>query len=504
MGSVRNGNQYKRIKEKRRAAIDEKRKNERKRTVVKRIVAFVLTIAAVCVVVASCIFVSGKVKDSGVLLRRRAAVSSERNSVDCAMLSVYMYQYYNDYVSANSSSLRFDINLPLKEQSYSTDGKTSWFDYFAGKAVEDASKYLALKESADTAGFTITEAEKTASREKAALLDPADYGRGVNREDIERALELQTIALRYEEELKYSCKPSDETVEKEYSENANSYMTVGFRSYSVIYSDGEKEESDDKSQNQESIYHYPGKADAKLYAEDLALCKNESDFVAWVSKYTSLIVEGTLPEDIEKSVKSTSGYKYSSGDGLSEWAFSSDRAEYDTYIREDEKNSAYTVYMITDPAKKDETPTVNVRHILLTAEYSGLSDQDMNVRLAEIYEKVRASDNKEAAFAENALIYSNDDSSAYNGGLYENLIKGTMPEEFDLWCFDSERQPGDMEVIRTSYGWHLMYYQGEGEPVWKASVSSALQKKAYDEKYEGIKALYNADTNQNNIDKIPE
>ena len=79
-----------------------------------------------------------------------------------------------------------------------------------------------------------------------------------------------------------------------------------------------------------------------------------------------------------------------------------------------------------------------------------------------------------------------------------------MPEEFDLWCFDSERQPGDMEVIRTSYGWHLMYYQGEGDPVWKASVSSALQKKAYDEKYEGIKALYTADTNQNNIDKIPE
>ena len=55
MGSVRNGNQYKRIKEKRRAAIDEKRKNERKRIVVKRIVAFALTIAAVCVVVASCI-----------------------------------------------------------------------------------------------------------------------------------------------------------------------------------------------------------------------------------------------------------------------------------------------------------------------------------------------------------------------------------------------------------------------------------------------------------------
>lgn len=503
MGSVRNDNQHKRIKEKRRMMMSEKLRAERKKTIIKRLSICACVAVALAIVIAASILISGRIKDSGVLLRRRAAVSSEHNSVDCAMLSVYMYRYYNDYITANSSSLRFDINLPLKEQSYSSDGSTSWFDYFSGKAVEDASKYLALKESADTAGFTLTERELDAVKKKAALLDPKDYGRGVNAEDIERALELETIALRYEEELKYTCIPSEEDIEKEYSENKTNYETVSFRSYSVIYASGDANKSDDKSQNQESIYHYPEKSDAKLSAEDLALCKNEEEFILWVSKYTSIIIEGTLPEDIEKSVKLTENYKYTKGD-LSKWAFSEDRKAFDTYIEEDEKNNCYTVYMLTKPAEKDTSSTVNIRHILLTAELSGLSDQDMNIALAEIYESIRASESKETLFAENALIYSNDNDSAYGGGLYADLVKGTMPNEFDAWCFDSERQNGDMQIVRTSYGWHLMYYIGQGEPVWKARVISELKEKTYEEKYNGIKALYTSDVNQNNIDKIPE
>ena len=70
------------------------------------------------------------------------------------------------------------------------------------------------------------------------------------------------------------------------------------------------------------------------------------------------------------------------------------------------------------------------------------------------------------SFAALAEEYSEDAGSNTNGGLYENVARGQMVEEFENFCF-SEHKPGDTGIVygeSGSYaGYHVMYYVGEGQ-----------------------------------------
>ena len=80
----------------------------------------------------------------------------------------------------------------------------------------------------------------------------------------------------------------------------------------------------------------------------------------------------------------------------------------------------------------------------------------------------------EENFAETAAKYSVD-SSAANGGLYENIFKGQMVAEFEDWCFDSARKPGDSEIIKTSYGYHIMYFSGVSEEYYSYAIGNTVK-----------------------------
>ena len=38
-----------------------------------------------------------------------------------------------------------------------------------------------------------------------------------------------------------------------------------------------------------------------------------------------------------------------------------------------------------------------------------------------------------------------------------------MVNEFDSWIFDKNRKEGDVEMIESDYGYHIMYYVGNRE-----------------------------------------
>ena len=35
-----------------------------------------------------------------------------------------------------------------------------------------------------------------------------------------------------------------------------------------------------------------------------------------------------------------------------------------------------------------------------------------------------------------------------------------MVTEFNNWIFDDARKAGDVEIVKTSYGYHIMYFVG--------------------------------------------
>ena len=54
-----------------------------------------------------------------------------------------------------------------------------------------------------------------------------------------------------------------------------------------------------------------------------------------------------------------------------------------------------------------------------------------------------------------------------------------MVAEFEDWCFDSARKPGDCDIIETTYGYHLMYFVGEGESYYEYAVDTAIRDERY-------------------------
>lgn len=161
-----------------------------------------------------------------------------------------------------------------------------------------------------------------------------------------------------------------------------------------------------------------------------------------------------------------------------DWLFSADRKAGDIY-----QHSTSVVYVIT-PAAITNAETVNVRHILIapeTADDASVTDAtDEQWKAAyskaeEILNNWKSGDATEDSFAELVKENTTDTGSQDNGGLYENVIPGQMVNPFSAWCFEAGRKTGDTAIVRSAYGYHIMYYVGTtGEKVWEYNAKQAL------------------------------
>lgn len=129
----------------------------------------------------------------------------------------------------------------------------------------------------------------------------------------------------------------------------------------------------------------------------------------------------------------------------------------------------YSYYGITKDAGKGAA----VRHILLKPgetddPSTGLPVateeqwEACRVKAEELYAQWQAGEATEESFGELAKTNSAD-GSASNGGLYEDVITGQMVEAFDGWLFDASRKPGDTGIVKTEFGYHIMYFVSMSE-----------------------------------------
>ena len=63
-------------------------------------------------------------------------------------------------------------------------------------------------------------------------------------------------------------------------------------------------------------------------------------------------------------------------------------------------------------------------------------------------------------------------------------MPGQMVTEFNDWCFDADRKPGDTGIIETSYGVHVMYFDSFGNIYRDALVENALRSADYNAWYD--------------------
>ena len=132
-------------------------------------------------------------------------------------------------------------------------------------------------------------------------------------------------------------------------------------------------------------------------------------------------------------------------------------------------------YLANNLEKNDEC-YVDVRHILIcpeggttaedgTTTYSDEEWAAAQTKADELLNQWLSGDASEESFAALAQTYSEDPGSASTGGLYEDVYVGQMVPNFENWCFDASRQPGDYGIVQTTYGYHIMYFVGS-DLVW--------------------------------------
>ncbi len=153
---------------------------------------------------------------------------------------------------------------------------------------------------------------------------------------------------------------------------------------------------------------------------------------------------------------------------------------------------------------KSDTPNVNVRHILVRPADSytvdtdgdGTNDGYTDEEWAAAEEEANRiyalwqEDPTEENFGTLAKEYTAD-SNGEAGGLYEDVYPGQMVEEFNDWCFDASREVGDNGIVKTTYGYHIMYFSGKTENYhWYDTAKADLTNKQLSELSEHVAGQY--------------
>ncbi len=391
--------------------------------------------------------------------------------------------FYSDYSEYMKEGYFFNPNLSLKKQYFDEDRTQTWAEYFEESAINSMKNVQALCAAAEEADFSLSDEDKANLKSGLYSIDYASYGyktlgnylsaiygKGVNEKVYLDNAEKMYLASYYTNEIINSYDFSAEELASYYDEHSDEFDAF---TYNMYYVEAEKSEGAENA-NEEQL------AAAKAIADDIATAKTLDEFSELILKY--------CPENKIETYSDVSAFQYSyTAEGLSNtfspWLMSDEAKPGDTTVLE-MTNGYYVLYFV-DKGGNDYN-VVNFRHILFKAaadETTGEVPEEALTNAKNSADGVYAMWQRTGGTEEDLITlvptYSADGGSSSNGGLYENVAKGDMVEEVEAWLFDESRKPGDSEIIRSTYGYHIMYFVGEGETYWKVLAKEGLENENY-------------------------
>ena len=171
-------------------------------------------------------------------------------------------------------------------------------------------------------------------------------------------------------------------------------------------------------------------------------------------------------------------------------------AYYDAHAEEYEANGV----------QKLDVPNIDIRHILIVPQeqnedgtYTDEAWQLASEQAEAILQQWIDGESTEESFAELA-VNNSADGSASNGGLITDVYPGQMVEEFNDWCFDPARRVGDVGIVKTKFGYHVMYFSAVSEEIYWRTVAERDYLNEFSATIEDeIAAKYALTTNLDNV-----
>ena len=79
--------------------------------------------------------------------------------------------------------------------------------------------------------------------------------------------------------------------------------------------------------------------------------------------------------------------------------------------------------------------------------------------------------------------------NAGQGHQQQRIYPGQMVDSFENWCYDAARKAGDTGIVESEYGYHVMYFCGDSETVYRDYlIENDLRKADLDAWYAEIVA----------------
>jgi len=446
------------------------------------------------------------VQTSGTLLRSKTAMKTDSLSVSGTTFNYFFNYQYQNFVNDNSSYLSYyglDTSTSLKAQQYSED--QSWFEFFLSQTQKSLNEILILATEAKAQNIELTDSDKKQIEDFFVTLKEAAeqagekyedyiqlaYGKGVNEQDIRKGLEISLLSTRFYTDKIDSVNYSDKQITDYFNKNKNDFLFVDYKTYT--FNPAATESMTDKEKQAE--YDKVNKR-----AERLSKAKTAEEFDKILTEILKELdtTDANIKTAISDSV--SKGNIYDKEFAVSKWAFEEGKVG-ESYVY---KNSnARTVYLLTKAPYRDENETRSVRHILISKD-SYDSDEAAKKKAQEVLDEYLKGEKTAEKFGELAEKYTEDTGSKTTGGLYESFPKGQMVEEFESWSFDNKRKEGDTEIVKTTYGYHIMYFVGKGEVNWKNQVVATLKDNAYTTLYEGLEEKIKVESDNKVLNDITE
>lgn len=436
---------------------------------------------------------------SGFFYNHTTAVKIGDQSHSPAEVNYYYATSYYDFTNTYGSYASLfgldtsagPFSLRRQECGLLEDG--TWRDYFLQGAYANMAQVQGLCSYAAAEGLTLSEEDEAELAEQMAALESAaksygysgvkqfltnNYGTGVTARlvgEISRNSALASLAYsHYSDSLSYS----DEELESYYAGLEGQSDYYEYVTYSVAAEAVAAEDGAEAAVTEQTLQEARAEADAVMtsYLDD--------PDTADVSERLSAAVEGALDEIVELS--STRSVASGLNAAYADWLTDSARKAGDITVVENTDGTGYVVVAFLEH-DDNHYPVVSVRHILIEAEADEngeWTDKALSVakaRAEEILAEWESGERTEESFAALAEQYSTDGGSNTNGGLYEDIAKGQMVEEFEAFCFGGHK-PGDTAVVYGSNGnyagYHVMYFVGEGDLYSNVIARNALTSEA--------------------------
>ena len=461
-------------------------------------------------------------KEGNLMNPASVAAVVDGNKVSLGMYNLYFSSVVSQYEQyANYGYYDLDTTEDYSKQ-YTTDedgNKITWLDYFEQETMNQIKLYNAFYNKAVDSGITLTEAQQqsideqidsfktTASDEGVSLDDYISdvFGDYCTEETVELYMEQFYMSVNYKGKYAAENRPDNEEIAAYYEEHQNDYYQINFSYLATTY-DTTSEET--KEESEKLIQDYMSKITDRQSIIDLVPTAYadyiEQDAQSYMESDSSITEEEAKEQALATYEANVDGTIYGTdkpfGDDINDWLFDENEptGQVKYYINE-ETGYAYIILKTEQPTRIEDE-TYSVRHILIMpeadesqtdsttgeTEYTDEQWAAAEEKAQSILDEFNSGDKTEYSFALLAEANSEDTASTTAGssdafgGLYEGVGLGEMVTEFEEWATDDARKYGDTGIVKSDYGYHIMFFIDDC-PSYESQIITDIRNAKFDE-----------------------